>query len=325
VTKTDPRNKCPVCGSTETRLFAHAKDVEYCTSPEEYTYLVCGQCGSVFLENPPVNQLEKIYPSNYYSYEPATRRASPVERAKEFLDARLFRKLIKEISARDVSVLDVGGGAGWLLSLARRVSPRVKATHELDINERARAAAESAGHVFHCCRVEDFSSTQSFDLILLLNLIEHVAAPEEVLKAMRGLLSAGGLILIKTPNVDTLDCRIFRHRNWGGFHCPRHFVLFNRKSLTELGGRCGLRVRAASYTQGAPQWTASILGWFAAKRWAHISAERPLYLHPLYPYLCAATAALDLLRSPFMRTAQMFLVFELDGEADQAGAVSRTL
>jgi hypothetical protein len=45
------------------------------------------------------------------------------------------------------------------------------------------------------------------------------------------------------------------------------------------------------------------------KGWLNISAERPLYSHPLYPIVCAVTAAFDLARSPFMQTAQMFVVF----------------
>jgi 2-polyprenyl-3-methyl-5-hydroxy-6-metoxy-1,4-benzoquinol methylase len=307
----NPEKQCPVCGSRESSLFAHARDVEYCTSYESYSYLSCGQCGSIYLQSPPADRLNEIYPANYYSYETSQQLTSLPDRIKSHLDARLFRKLIRLLPNDNLRVLDVGGGSGWLLSLIRSVSPRVKSTHEVDIQERARSAAESAGHVYHCCRIEEFSSEESFDLILLLNLIEHVTDPGAVLVAMRKLLSPHGLILIKTPNVDTLDCRLFRNHNWGGFHCPRHFVLFNRQSIMDLGQRCGLRVEKIIYTQGAPQWAASILGWLGLKGGARISAERPLYQNRLYPYLCGLFAIFDLLRSPFMPTAQMFAVFRL--------------
>jgi SAM-dependent methyltransferase len=287
--------------------------VEYYTSDTLYLYLQCAQCKSVFLEKPPADQLDKIYPSNYYSYAPSPQLTSLTERVKSFLDARLFRKLLKQLPGDRLRMLDVGGGSGWLLSTLKKVSPRAAETHEIDINERARAEAEAAGHVFRCGRVEDFQSDVKFDLILLLNLIEHVADPAAILRRMQGLLSPDGLILIKTPNVDTLDCRIFRDYNWGGFHCPRHFVLFNRESLLGLGGRCGLEAAETNYTQGAPQWACSILGIMGLKGWLNISAERPLYSHPLYPVLCAFAAAFDLARSPFMRTAQMFVVFRRAG------------
>jgi len=308
--------QCPVCGGSQVSVFARARDVEYYTSDKLYKYIICGTCFSVFLESPPADRLAEIYPPNYYSYEPSQQFTSLPDRIKALLDARLFRKLLRLIPNDTLRVLDVGGGSGWLLSLTRAVSPRVKSTHEVDIQERARSAAESAGHIYHCCRIEDFTSPESYDLILLLNLIEHVVDPAAVLVAMRRLLSPRGLILIKTPNVDTLDCRLFRNHNWGGFHCPRHFVLFNRQSIVDLGKRCGLRVQKITYTQGAPQWAASILGWLGLKGWVQISAERPLYKNRLFPYLCGLFAVFDLVRSPFMPTAQMFVVFQLLERAD---------
>lgn len=309
MTSAENKQACPVCFCTSTILFAAARDVEYYSSDKSYLYRQCTQCGSLYLEDPPIQELDKIYPANYYSYDPSRQLTSLVERTKRYLDARLFRKLLRQIPGTGLRVLDVGGGSGWLLSTLKKVSPRVKETHEIDINERARVAAEAAGHIFHCGRVENFDSCETFDLILLLNLIEHVADPAAILRRMQALLSPGGLILIKTPNVDTLDCRIFRNHNWGGFHCPRHFVLFNRESLVELGIRCGLVTTEASYTQGAPQWACSTLGILGQKHWLRISAEYPLYSHPLYPVVCAIAAGFDLVRSPFMRTAQMFVVF----------------
>jgi hypothetical protein len=101
-----------------------------------------------------------------------------------------------------------------------------------------------------------------------------------------------GVILIKTPNVDTLDCRLFRNHNWGGFHCPRHFVLFNRQSFEDLGRRCGLRVVNAGYTQGAPQWASSILGWLGLKGSIKVCADRPLHTQPVYPFVPGIAAVL---------------------------------
>jgi len=303
---------CPVCGSRRLRFFAKARDVEYYTSDKMFAYQECADCASVFLESPPVDQLRLIYPPNYDSYQAAQGSDSFLESVKARLDLHLFDKLLAQIPGESLKVLDVGGGSGWLLTLVRKASNRVQHTHEIDFDEGAKSAAELAGHAFHCCRIEEFSSDQKFDLILMLNLIEHVSDPRAVLSAMRNLLSPGGLILIKTPNVDTLDCRLFRNHNWGGFHCPRHFVLFNRESLIQLALRCGLRTAKVSYTQGAPQWACSILGWLGLKGWIRISSDRPLYTHKLYPVVCALAAALDMLRSPFMRTAQMFAVFRLD-------------
>jgi SAM-dependent methyltransferase len=301
---------CPVCGGDRWSVFARARDVEYYSSDQTFTYLACGRCGSVYLDRPPVDRLHQIYPANYYSYGDQQNVRGIVERIKQYLDVRTFRGLLSRVQGDNLKVLDVGGGSGWLLNIVRIASSRVKETHEVDIDDGARARAVAAGHIFHHCKVEEFSCDDSFDLILMLNLIEHVSDPAGVLRAMGRLLSPKGLILIKTPNVRTIDCYIFRNHNWGGFHCPRHFVLFNRQSIMDLGERCGLRTVKVAYTQGAPQWACSILGWLGLKGWLDISAQHPLYKHPLYPVACALAAGFDFVRMPLMPTAQMFVVFQ---------------
>ena len=297
---------CPVCGQTEPSLFAKARDIEYRSADTTYRYLECSDCRTVFLERPPLDRLHEIYPKNYYSYE-ADGQAGVLQRIKSHLDRRLFRKIFRDIPGDKLAALDVGGGWGWLLSLAKAVEPRLTETHEVDIDEAARERAEAAGHSFHCCRIEEFESDRQFDLALLLNLIEHVSDPRAVLTATARMLSPGGRMLIKTPNTDTWDRRLFQHRNWGGYHCPRHFVLFTKDGLTRLAHECGLEVVSATYTQGGPQWAPSILGVLAERGLASVTPERPMYKHPLYGPLLAVGAAIDFVRMPFAPTAQMFL------------------
>jgi len=87
-----------------------------------------------------------------------------------------------------------------------------------------------------------FRHGRKFDLIMMLNLIEHVRDPVAVLQKMKRHAGADGLILIKTPNYDSLDARIFRHRNWVGLHCPRHWVI----SRGKLRAACPRRAACAA-------------------------------------------------------------------------------
>lgn len=298
---------CPICGNENVRAFAEARDVEYFTTDVVYQYLECPACTAVYLNHPPVDHLGVIYPSTYYSYRPAG-QVGLLERVKRWLDARLFRRLLARIPGDRLAVLDVGGGWGWLLSVVREVSPRIGETHEVDIDETARPAAERAGHHFHGMPIEHFKTNQRFDLALLLNLIEHVADPAAVLRAVSQLLTPGGVAVIKTPNTDTLDRRLFQHHNWGGFHCPRHFVLFTMPGLKTLSEKCGLEVVEARYTQGAPQWAVSWLTMLWKWGIIKISKERIMLKHPLMGPFLALAAAFDLARLPFSKTAQMIFV-----------------
>jgi hypothetical protein len=54
------------------------------------------------------------------------------------------------------------------------------------------------------------------------------------------------------------------------------------------------------------------LGALSRRGWVHITADRPMWRHPLYMPLQAAAAALDFARLPFVPTAQMLVVFRRD-------------
>jgi len=301
---------CPVCKSSNTRFFATGWDSEYHSIKGKFEYDSCGDCSAVFLNPPPVDRLKEIYPQNYYSFSHELNH-SLLHKIKHYLEVRMLRKLLRSIPGKQLSALDVGGGNGWMLNTVRAAEARFTETHIVDIDPSARAAAEFDGHVFHCQQVEDYSTRKKFDFILLLNLLEHVAVPAALLNKLATLLSPNGLILIKTPNIDTLDRYIFQNNNWGGLHCPRHWVLFNTAGLLSLVRRCGFEVVSFSYTQGAPQWTASILGLLADQGMISITAQRPMHLHPLYGPITALTGAFDFVRLAFSATAQVFCVIRL--------------
>lgn len=301
-------NRCPVCDSERVQHLTWAWDSEYHTTDERFEYGRCTSCEVLFIDPMPLDRLSEIYPANYYSADPGNSDGSWVARLKLWLDGRIFQKILKGLSGNELRVLDLGGGSGWLLDVIAGLDKRVIETHEVDLDERSRSAAEKSGHVYHCTRVEDFEPPCRFDLVVMLNLIEHVADPGQVLRSVSSWLAPGARVLIKTPNVDTLDRRLFESRNWGGFHCPRHWVLFTRPALVELAERNGLDCVWARYTQGAPQWTSSILGWLADRGLVRIGPDRPMHTHPLHMPLLALTAAFDMLRAPFAPTAQMFLL-----------------
>ena len=299
---------CLSCGSEELEFWSEARDIEYFSTEERFTYQRCLFCDALSISPVPEHKLAQIYPPNYNSF--VSREPSLVERIKEALDRRLFRRLLRPMTKESLTALDVGGGTGWLLTQARRVEPRLSYTLIVDIDTGAEAHALAAGHDYFCGRIEDFKSEQSFDLILMLNLIEHVRNPVAVLSAVRNLLAPEGRLLIKTPNYDSIDARLFRHRNWGGYHCPRHWVLFTPESFSRAAEQAGLRLLDLQLTQGAPFWSWSVLHWLADKGLARVDRNRPMPDHPLLPLLLAGFAAFDFARRPFSKTSQMFAILD---------------
>jgi 2-polyprenyl-3-methyl-5-hydroxy-6-metoxy-1,4-benzoquinol methylase len=286
-----------------------ATDVEYRATEEPFTYHRCRACNALFIDPVPRERLREIYPGNYYSF--AATKPSWVQAVKDMLDRKLFRRLLKALPGEALHILDVGGGNGQQLDSLRGIDPRVRFTQLVDLDPAATESAARKGHAVFCGPLEQFATDCRFDLVLLLNLIEHVEDPAAVLTRIRGLLNPQGVILVKTPNHDSLDARLFRKRNWGGYHCPRHWVLFDRQGFVSLAARQGLAVKEFAYTQGAPFWTVSVLPLLSRAGLISITPQRPVMRHSLYALLAALFAALDWARVLVgARTSQMFFLLE---------------
>jgi 2-polyprenyl-3-methyl-5-hydroxy-6-metoxy-1,4-benzoquinol methylase len=295
------------CGGAATELWAEGRDEEYLTTDDRFNYYKCDACGVLSIDPVPRDRLNQIYPPNYYSFDDEVTE-SLAFRVKDWLDQRFYRGFLSKLTQKQINVLDVGGGTGAQLSSLRKADARITHTAIVDLDERAGQAARGRGHDYFCGRFQDYAPNRMFDVILMLNLIEHVDNPGELLYKARSILSEQGIVLIKTPNTDSLDARLFRYKNWGGYHCPRHWVLFNRENLETLVEKSGLKVRHFQYTQGAPFWTTSTMFAMSRHKWISITPSRPVPRHSLYPILNVAFAALDIGRGAISKTSQMQLI-----------------
>jgi len=292
---------CPIKGCTDTSWYADAHDIEYHTSDRTYSFYKCQRCDVLFIVPMLWDRLGEIYPKNYYSYAPKEGVVVPRRRSPD----RHLMKLLASVPGDRLSVLDVGGGSGWMLDQVKSCSTRVSFTQCVDLDETAKVQAVSRGHAYYLGRIEQFETDRRFDVVLALGLIEHVRDPALVLRSIERLLTAHGHVLIMTPNFDALDARLFRHCSWAGYHTPRHFVLFNRKSFTELAKQSGLEVVSFSYTRCPSYWSLSVLDIMRRFGLIEISAQRPACYHPLHPLLRASFAAFEFARTPFARLSHM--------------------
>ena len=300
--------RCPLCNSDKTIVWSVAKDYEYASTTNEYKYYYCKNCISIFIFPIPENELYKIYPPNYYSFQ--TAKKNWAFSIKEWLDKKLFKKILKQIKSDSINVLDIGGGTGWLCDLVKNLDERIVVTQIVDIDNDAKKIAEEKGHRYYKGRIEEFTSTEKFDFVFLLNLLEHVAKPLDVLKKIEQTLNPGGIVLIKTPNILSLDARLFRKKYWGGLHCPRHWIIFSENSFRNMLTATDLKITDLNYTQGGPFWAFSIIVWLSKKGLVKTGKERPVIFHPLFPFISSLFASFDFIRRPFAKTSQMFIILK---------------
>lgn len=138
-------------------------------------------------------------------------------------------------------LLDVGCGNGQRLSFLRSLGWTVTGT---DVDARAVRQAKAKGLEVHLGSLEVQQLPDDFfDVITINHVIEHVNEPLRLLEECRRILKPSGLLLVFTPNSESLGHRLYK-RNWLGLEVPRHIYLYNRHSILTLMTRTGFRVRS---------------------------------------------------------------------------------
>jgi SAM-dependent methyltransferase len=295
---------CALCGATTGVAFAHGYDFEYLTTRHEFTFWRCA-CGGAFLSpRPAPAELPRIYPSNYYSYDFAKRLGPFVMRFKAFTERAKVRAYDPYLRA-DARVLDIGCGDGHLLRQIGDAYPHALRLEGVELSGDAVLAARANGITVYPGQIEEVELPErAFDLIIMNQLIEHVRDPVEVLQRVARALAPGGHLFIETPNVDSLDARLFRRRYWGGYHLPRHFHLFGTAALARLVERAGL-VAVTQRPLVCPQfWIISLQNWLKV-RGARFLAER---VDPFNPLLLAPVTVVEMLQQRLWWTSNQQLV-----------------
>jgi methionine biosynthesis protein MetW len=143
------------------------------------------------------------------------------------------------------SALDLGCASGGLLALLR---PRAGHLAGLELSATAaRAAAEVADEVVQGA-LEDPDlpfAPDGFDLVVLADVLEHLADPAAALRRAAGWCRPGGAVLVSVPNVAHWSARLALARGrWpqeeSGTFDSSHLRWFTRASLAEALSGAGL-------------------------------------------------------------------------------------
>lgn len=285
---------CCVCGPAPFAPVARAFDYEYRTSRQMWTYVSCASCALVYLrERPAISELPRIYPPHYYSFDEEKRTNPLVARMRERLEARKAAQFAAHVQRADARVLDVGSGDGRFLSVLRRSGPRGWRLEGLDIDAGAVQRGRERGFSMHCSRLEDFEAPAGgYDLVVLMQVLEHVADPRDTCRRIRRLLAPGGVFVVETPDVAGWDERLFRDGLWGGYHVPRHWNLFTPQNLSRLLADEGFETLEQRALPSTSFWINSLYNRALVAGAGRKTLE---FLHYQNPLLLALCLPLDLL------------------------------
>lgn len=150
-------------------------------------------------------------------------RWGKAEAAVAEMKKRTYRSLIEHIP-QPGRLLDVGCAFGWALDAARE---RGFTTAGVEISEYAARRAAQRHEIRRDIR--DFDDA-SFDVVTLVDVIEHIRDPLSLLSETHRVLKPGGIALLTTPDLSSLSARVLR--GWWPYVIPEHLVYFSRDTLS---------------------------------------------------------------------------------------------
>ena len=150
---------------------------------------------------------------------------------------RLFENVLKTHCATG-KVLDFGAGMG-VLSQRLYNMQMFELVTGVDIMARPKGIEPSVG--WHCQDLNDSTdfTSESFSVVVSAEVIEHLENPRAVVREWFRLLKPKGLLLLSTPNNESLrsmSALIFRghYANFGETSYPAHITPLLRKDLQRI-------------------------------------------------------------------------------------------
>jgi 2-polyprenyl-3-methyl-5-hydroxy-6-metoxy-1,4-benzoquinol methylase len=206
---------------------------------------------------PDASELSDFYQSDYPEMlqegEAAEDVARLIEGGEEAERERAWRRatwyadvqvLVEAINSDVSRVLDVGAGTGEFLAYMQDNGFDVVG---LEPSSKIGEVARSKGLTIHATTLEPFAETtqDSFDVVTLFHVLEHVPNPVEVLEAARSLLGKRGLLIVKVPNeFNSLQLAARDALDLGDWWMvpPVHINYFDYDSLRALMNETGFSV-----------------------------------------------------------------------------------
>ncbi len=202
---------------------------------------------------PSQKEVEEFYAQEFYSAKASYFNSSALELQKEqaeFFNTRWesLYKVCVDFFGKDIdkkSVFDIGFGFAQALLFLKQKGLEVSGLEPS--TEAVEYAFKQGINAYHSS-IENFDcvGSKKFDVVLLLNVLEHLRKPAETLLNIKNqLLTTNGLLVIDVPNDFNLFQNIANQEynlNEWWVVAPNHVNYFSPDSLKNLLELCGYKV-----------------------------------------------------------------------------------
>jgi SAM-dependent methyltransferase len=236
---------CPFCRAISSRVLGARGGRAHHKGKGVETWVVrCTECHGVYQRPtlvPEFNPYTECSPEDYFQQHVPEEKIALGEQLAAFAESVL---------GQPGNMLELGCGRGELLRGAANRGWSVRGVEMTE--EFARIASEKHGLEIERSSIDHSQSLrESYDVVLLAAILEHLYEPAETLKQVGNALRRGGLVFIDVPNECSLMSRAgnmymrLMGKDWATNLSPTfppfHVVGFCPRSLERLLERTGFR------------------------------------------------------------------------------------
>jgi SAM-dependent methyltransferase len=238
---------CPLCASSNTKPVKFERNqLDEGFNEEVRTYsdtwvtlLQCQECSFAFSKEIPSDP--KFFEKRYqFDFDPNFEYHAGY---KSSILIQTFN-LIKKYKKGHGKLLDLGSFGGNLMKFAAEEGYEAEG---VEVNKNmAEHCSKSLNMVVHNLMVQDFEGHDGeYDVITLIDVLEHLFEPKGVIQAAERLLRPGGVLVIKVPHYGPQHFKqnianFLGLSKRGIFHNFGHINLFTPKSLSKALSSSGL-------------------------------------------------------------------------------------
>ena len=233
---------CDFCGADEPQL-------RY--TKRGFSIVECKKCGMVYT-NPRLKgaKIGELYDADYFQGHGFDKSVNYVKDVDDYgiekssytlndWDSDTILSMLSGVKGGAPKLLEIGCGTGVFLAKAREHGFECEG---LELSSYAADFVRNMGIPVQTKSIEDaVHDDNSFDAIVMREVIEHLPHPLESIRTIQRWLKPGGVLFMATGNYDCPE-RKLRGSDWFYFMPEGHLYYFSNRTMTKYLKKAGFRI-----------------------------------------------------------------------------------